>query len=114
MEDARKDWADQIKEIGGLVAVIVGIVAVAGIAAGAFIVNSDTATALAGSTIAVIGSIVGAYFGVKIGSDQTRNAIEAQREEAAKAQVYAAHTSESDADAIVQRATEAVQTLRRS
>jgi hypothetical protein len=96
-----------------LVAVVVGVVAVSGIAAGAFIVNNDTATALAGSTIAVIGSIVGAHFGVKIGSDQTRNTVEAQREEAAKAQVYAAHASESDADAIVKRATEAVQALRR-
>jgi hypothetical protein len=55
--------------------------------------------------ITVIGTLVGAYFGVKIGTDQTKTAMEqtdrahsALREEAAKAQAFAAHVPPSEAN----------------
>jgi uncharacterized membrane protein len=96
------------------------VTAVVGIAVGAFIVGSQTAATIAGSTAGVVGSIVGAYFGVKIGTDQTKTALDnAQAESAkkdqhaAKAQVYALHVPPTDAPATekeAQAAAEIIQT----
>jgi len=41
--------------------------------------------------------VVGAYFGVKVGSDRTKDAIKGQKEEAAKAQAFALATHPDDA-----------------
>ncbi len=101
-----KDSAEKIKEIGGLVAVVAGVIAVAAIACGALIAGGETAATVAGSTAAVIGSMVGAYFGVKVGTDQTKNAIKGQQEEGAKAQVYAAHLPEGKAETVVNQVME--------
>jgi hypothetical protein len=60
----------------------------------------------------VIGSIVGAYLGVKLGGDQTRSAIEAQREEAVKAQVYAAHLPAGQAGEVVEMAMSGAEKVR--
>jgi uncharacterized membrane protein len=96
-----------LKVIGGLVAVGIGVIAVLGIAVGAFIVGTQTAATIAGSTAGVVGSIVGAYFGVKVGTDQTKTAIENAQDEsakkdqhAAKAQVYALHVPPAEAPAV--------------
>jgi hypothetical protein len=51
-----------------------------------------TGGTIAKGAIGVIRSIVGAYFGVKIGTDGTKAAVSAQQDEATKAQVYALHT----------------------
>jgi hypothetical protein len=102
-----KDSAEKIKEIGGLVAVAVGVVAVAAIAGGALIAGSDTAATIASSAAAAIGTMVGAYFGVKVGTDQTKNAVKGQQVEAAKAQVFAAHLPEGKAEEVVKQVTEA-------
>jgi hypothetical protein len=105
------NFTEQVKRIGGLTAVVAGIVGVAVVAVVAIAVGGEAAATVAGSTAAVIGSMVGAFFGVKIGTDQTRNAVEAQREEATKAQVYAAHLPEGQASVVlgeVERAAEAV------
>jgi hypothetical protein len=98
---------DEIKKVGGLAAVVAGVAGVATIAIVAIAVGGETAATVAGSTAAVIGSMVGAFFGVKIGTDQTKNAIEAQREEAAKAQVYAAHLRPEDAGVVIDKARKA-------
>jgi len=95
------DAVQRIKTIGGLVAVSIGVLAVAGIAIGALIVDTETGATIAASSSGVIGSIVGAFFGVKIGTDQARNAAEGERAEAAKAQVYAAHMAPEDAGRII-------------
>jgi hypothetical protein len=107
-----KDWAEKIKEIGGLVAVVAGVFAVAVVAGGALIAGSETAATIAGSAAAAIGSMVGAYFGVKVGTDQTKNAVKGQQEEAAKAQVFAAHLPEDKAGEVVKQVTEAAKVFR--
>ncbi len=112
VEVAKRGWSQHVKEIGGLVAVVAGLLAIAGIAAGALIADSQTAATVAGSTTGVVGSIVGAYLGVKIGTDQTKNAIQAQREEAAKGQVYAAHMTKEEALKAVPLAQEAAEAIR--
>jgi hypothetical protein len=91
---ARRDLGEQLRDAGPLVAVLAGLLAIAGIAAGALIADSQTAATIAGSATAVVGSIVGAYLGVKIGTEQADTAMRGQREEAAKAQVYARHLTQ--------------------
>jgi hypothetical protein len=111
--DAGGSTADAIKTVGGLVAVAIGAVAVTAIAIVAVIEGSETSATVAGSTAGVIGSIVGAFFGVKIGTDQTRNAMEAQREEAVKAQVYAAHLPAVEAEDVLAQARSAAAEVSR-
>ena len=60
-----------------------------------------SASSIATAAFGVIGSIVGAYFGVKIGTDGTQKAIAAQQVEATKAQAFAAHLPEEKADQIL-------------
>jgi hypothetical protein len=114
VEVAKRDWSQHVREVGGLVAVVAGLLAIAGIAAGALIADSQTAATVASSTVAVVGSIVGAYLGVKIGTDQTKSAIQAQREEAAKGQIYAAHMPKEDALKAVPMAQKAAEAIRTS
>ena len=92
---------EQLKIIGGLLALTAGLVALIVVVIVALIVKPDTTGgAIATSAIGVIGSVVGAYFGVKIGSDGTQAAISAQQDEATKAQVYALHTPSEKADQV--------------
>jgi len=117
---AKRLWSEGIKAIGGLVAVGIGVVAVLGIAVGAFIVGTQTAATIAGSTAGIVGSIVGAYFGVKVGTDQSKSALDNAEAESAKkdqhaarAQVYALHVSSADAataEKEAQAAAELIQT----
>jgi uncharacterized membrane protein YeaQ/YmgE (transglycosylase-associated protein family) len=84
---------DRLKIIGGLVALGAGLVALLLVVVVSLLVKPDTTGgSIATSAIGVIGSIVGAYFGVKIGSDGTQGAIKAQKQEAINAQVYALNT----------------------
>ena len=111
----KKDWADRVREIGGLVAVIAGLLAITGIATAALVAGTQIAATVAGSATAVVGSVVGAYLGVKIGTDQTEEAIQGQQIEAAKAQVYASHMSEqqaANANATVAKTVEAIRAAR--
>lgn len=111
MNDQDKDKKDSLPErlkvIGGLIAVGIGVFAVALIAGGAIIQNSTTAATIASSAGGFIATIVGAYFGLKIGSDQTRSAHDGQKEESAKAQVFAAHLPPADAEKILDKAQKA-------
>ncbi len=107
-----ESWSDKVKTIGGLVAVAVGVCVVGVIAVIALIKDSDTAATIASSAGGVIATVVGAYFGVKVGSDQSRTAIEAQREEAAKAQIYAAHLPPDRAEDVLRIANETVGNIR--
>ena len=97
-DDKSESFAERIKLIGGLVAVAIGVLAVAVIALYAISQNNDDAGTIASAAGGVIASIVGAYFGVKIGSDQSKKAQEGLKEEAAKAQVFAAHLSPEKVD----------------
>lgn len=69
--------ADSIKSVGGLVAVLVGVVAVTvlAIACMAFIDSGKDANSmipLATAGFGVISAVVGAYLGMKIGTDQSK------------------------------------------
>jgi hypothetical protein len=103
-DDKGESLAERIKLIGGLVAVAIGVLAVAVIALYAISQNDEDAGTIASAAGGVIASIVGAYFGVKIGSDQTKNAQDGLKQEAAKAQAFAAHLSPADADRILEKA----------
>jgi len=50
--------------------------------------GTATAGTIASAAGGVIASIVGAFFG-KVGTDQTKNAVEGERQQAAKAAVFA-------------------------
>lgn len=63
--------------------------------------GTQTAGTIASAASGVIATIVGAYFGVKVGTDQTKNDVEGERQQAAKAAVFAAHLPESKADKVL-------------
>jgi uncharacterized protein YacL len=105
---AEDSWSEKIKTIGGLVAVVVGVLAVLVIAIVAMAGDSSSSATIASSAAGVIATIVGAYFGVKVGSDQTKNAMkqtdkamDKQAVEATKAQVFAAHLPPHEAKDIL-------------
>ena len=93
--------SEQIKMIGGLVAVGVGVLAVTIITAAALVKHPRPA---APSGRWARG---GAYFGMKLGSDQSKTASDGQKAEAAKAQVFAAHIPSADAPRILDLAEQA-------
>jgi len=97
--------SEGIKVIGGLVVVCTGLVILGAIAITAMIlVAGNDVVAVATSAFGIIGSVVGAYFGVKIGSDGTQAAVSGLRDEAAKAQAFAAHIPHEDAEAAIAQA----------
>jgi hypothetical protein len=99
--------AESIKLIGGLVAVGIGTLVVGAIAVIALLKGGDTAATVSSAAGGVIATMVGAYFGVKVGSDQTKAALDGQKAEAAKAQAFAAHVPSDKADDIIAQAEEA-------
>jgi hypothetical protein len=94
-------WSEQVRAIGGLLAVGTGVLGVVVIALVALSKGTQQAGTIAASTAGVIAAIVGAYFGVKIGSDQTKSAVEGERRQAAKATVLAAHIDPARADDVL-------------
>jgi len=100
-EQPVKGWAERIRVIGGLVAVGIGVFAVTLITIVALIQGGDTAATIASASTGVIASIVGAYFGVKVGTDQTKTAAEGERRQAAKTAVFAAHLPREEADQVL-------------
>jgi len=98
--------AGQLKSVAGLLALVAGMITIVVVLVVAEIagVSSQQFTTLATSAIGVVGAGVGAYFGVKVGSDGTARAVQGQREEAAHAQVFAAHLDPSHAAAALHNA----------
>jgi hypothetical protein len=99
--------AASIKEVAGLLGLVAGLIVLGCVAAVAMIVTPESARDIAVGAFGVIGSIVAAYFGVKVGADGAQRGIEAQRQEAAKAQVFAAHVPTDDTDAVLKLARDA-------
>ena len=106
-EDGGRPWQEAK---GALVIVLAGIGAILLLAIAALLIlglqleSSEATVSVATSAFGVVGSIVGAYFGVKIGSDQAadasgRNADLTKRVQAAetKADAYALHVDNADA-----------------
>jgi uncharacterized protein YacL len=100
-------WTEKVKTIGGLAAVTSGVVAVLIIAIIAIVKNTSTSATIASATAGVIATVVGAYFGMKVGTDQTKAASDGQKAEAAKAQVYAAHLPAEKAPEVLKLAEQA-------
>jgi hypothetical protein len=99
--------AESLKLIGGLIALGAGLLALGLITGGALWSGTDNAVKIATGAFGVIGTLVGAYFGQKVGSDGTKEAVARAGEEATKAQVYAAHLPPGEAAAIVELAHKA-------
>lgn len=92
--------ADAKQSVGALVAVGAGLFAIVLIAVVAIAIDHYRAplvASIATAAFGVIGSVVGAYFGVKVGADGTQRALDAHKAEAARAQAYAAHLPEARA-----------------
>ncbi len=88
---------EALKLVGGLVVVCSGLAVLAIIATVAMLLvkgASSQVVAIATSAFGVIGTVVGAYFGLKIGTDGTQTAVAGLKDEAAKAQAFAAHVPE--------------------
>lgn len=62
----------------------------------------------------VIGSVVGAYFGLKIGTDQAKDASVAAQAAEAKSSVYAAHVPAAQAGEVTALAMKAASDTRRA
>lgn len=103
--------AEALKTIAGLLAVVIGLMVLGIIAlAGMGWVKTDnpSVVSIATGSFGVIGTIVGAYFGVKVGNDNTQKAIDNTtlaingiKDEASKAQAFAAHVDPANASAAV-------------
>lgn len=93
--------------VGGLAAVGMGVVAVALVAIFAVFKNPEAADTISSAAGGVIATIVGAYFGVKFGADQSKA-------EAAKAQVYALHLPSDEAEEILDQANVAARRALRN
>lgn len=100
----KETWSDRVKAVGGLIAVVVGVVVVGTIALVAILKDGSSAATIATGCAGVVATIVGAYFGVKMGNDRSKDAAKAQKAEAAKAQVYAAHLDSTDAEKVLAQA----------
>jgi hypothetical protein len=109
-----------VRLIAGLLAIAVGLASLVTIALAAIFSISDAASiaSISSGAFGVIGSIVGAYFGVKVGTDTTtraldstdeslkiaQNAIAGQRFESAKAQAFAGHVDPEKMSAAIAHA----------
>jgi hypothetical protein len=108
-----KALADRLKVIGGLIALGIGLLALLLVVVFTLAFNRGTGgESVATAAIGVIGSTVGAYFGVKIGTDGTSRSIDAQQDEALKAQVIALHIPEAKAGDVVTQMSELLQEQR--
>lgn len=96
----------RLRVIGGLLALVAGLVALVSVLLVAkwMKISSSDFTQLAAAVVGVIGSVVGAYFGVKVGSDGAQKVLESQREQAARAQIFAAHLDPGEAEAALRQA----------
>ena len=104
-EDPTPTWALGIKAVGGLFAVTVGVVALALIACLAFVVQDSTTTPIVTACVTAIGAVVGAYFGVKVGTDGTSTAIKAQQQASTNTQIAALYVSPEHAHKVAPHLT---------
>jgi hypothetical protein len=72
-------WWQNIQVVGGLTAVSLGLFVVLFIATlsiGVIHDDPDKVATIASAAFTVVGTLVGAYFGVKVGTDQTKTAMQ--------------------------------------
>lgn len=96
------DRYESLSSVAGLVAVVAGLLALMAVSVAAIVVlssgNGQNVVAVTTGSFGVIGTVVGAYFGVKLGSDGRQAAQHAQRAETAKVQALAAHLDTDQAN----------------
>jgi hypothetical protein len=96
-----KTTTENLRVIGGLLALVAGLIALVIIVLVAIgQLDKEQAGAATTAGITAVATIVGAYFGVKVGSDGTQAAIKGQKEEATKAQAFALAADPSKLDVI--------------
>jgi hypothetical protein len=96
----KPNWSDRLQTASGLVAVCAGLLTlllIACVAIGVIHDHPQYVASIATASFGVIGSVVGAYFGVKVGAEGTARALDAHRAEASRAQAFAAHLPEGRA-----------------
>jgi threonine/homoserine/homoserine lactone efflux protein len=99
----------RLKVVAGVVALGAGLLALTLIVVLTLLLEpSTTAAPIISGAVSAIGSIVAAYFGIKLGNDnasaereQTDKAVGAQRQEARKAQALAAIAPPEEARAVL-------------
>jgi hypothetical protein len=99
--------SQSITEVAGLIALVSGLIVLGFVASVAMIVAPGGSKEVAVGAFGVIGSVVGAYFGLKVGAESAQKSADGQRQEAAKAQVFAAHITEANPDVVLQQASDA-------
>jgi uncharacterized membrane protein len=106
--EPRERRTDGAASIAGLLAVVAGLIVLAAVSMTAIIAlpgdNGQNVVAIATGSFGVIGTVVGAYFGVKLGADGRREAHQALGAETAKVQALSAHLPPGEASAALEDA----------
>jgi hypothetical protein len=96
------DRVDTVSSIAGLLAVGAGVVSLMAVSVAAILTlpdgNGRNVVATSTGSFGVIGTVVDAYFGVKLGADGRQDAQQAQRTEAAEGQALAAPLNTDEAN----------------
>ena len=112
----REDRYDRVSSIAGLLAVVAGLLSLIAVSVAAIVAlpsgNGQNVVAVTTGSFGVIGTVVGAYFGVKLGADGRQAAQHAQRAEAAKVQALAAHLERDTADRALKEAGQLIASAR--
>lgn len=99
---------ERLSSIAGLLAVVAGLLSLIAVSVAAILTlpagNGQNVVAVTTGSFGVIGTVVGAYFGVKLGSDGRAAAQQAVRSESAKATVLAARLGSDEAGKALQEA----------
>ncbi len=94
--------ADGIKSVGGLIAVVVGIVAVTALTVVTLTqlgtANKDSVVAVTSSAFGIISAVVGAYLGIKISSETTAKASDEAK--VAAVSQHVANVAKSELEAV--------------
>jgi hypothetical protein len=104
--------AERLSSIAGLLAVVAGLLSLIAVSVAAILTlpggNGQNVVAVTTGSFGVIGTVVGAYFGVKLGSDGRAAAQQAVRAESAKATVLAARLGSDEAGKALEEAGQLV------
>jgi hypothetical protein len=103
-----REVGELLSRSGGLVVVIIGVVAVMTITSASLgtVPEPERAT-IAASAFTVLGTIVGAFFGVRVGSRGKDEAEAARAVAATKVERLAAHVDPDDAERVLKDVDEA-------
>ena len=109
----REDRYARLSSIAGLLAVAAGLLSLIAVSVAAIVAlpsgNGQNVVAVTTGSFGVIGTVVGAYFGVKLGADGPQAA---QRAEAAKVQALAGHLDSDEADRKLKEARQLMPSAR--